>query len=101
MKKTFFVFTFYRYFLFITHIQTRIPQSNLAKKANAKFLSNKQIMMFSKIIFRTVKCTSELKYPEPIYGYDDKRDLNKNIVFLIRLLDTQDLLEKRTDYIVQ
>jgi len=68
MKKTLFIFTILSYFLVYPAYSNENTSIKSGKKGECKIF----IKQTDNDIFQEVKCTSELKYPEPIYGYDVK-----------------------------
>lgn len=68
MKKTLFIFTVLSYFLINPTYSNENTSIKSGKKGECKIF----IKQTDNDVFQEVKCTSELKYPEPIYGYDEK-----------------------------
>ena len=68
MKKTIFIFTILSYFFIFPAYSNENTSIKSGKKGECKIF----IKQTENEVFQEVKCTSELKYPEPIYGYDVK-----------------------------
>tara|TARA_B100001057_G_scaffold143999_1_gene143752 strand:- start:1064 stop:1381 length:318 start_codon:yes stop_codon:yes gene_type:complete len=68
MKKTLFIFTVLSYFFIFAAYSNENTSIKSGKKGECKIF----IKQKDNDVFQEVKCTSELKYPEPIYGYDVK-----------------------------
>ncbi len=68
MKKTLFIFTILSFFLIYPTYSNENTSIKSGKKGDCKIF----IKQTDNDVFQEVKCTSELKYPEPIYGYDEK-----------------------------
>ncbi len=68
MKKTIFIFTILSYFFIFSAYSNENTSIKSGKKGECKIF----IKQTENDVFQEVKCTSELKYPEPIYGYDVK-----------------------------
>ena len=68
MKKTLFIFTILSFFLIYPTYSNENTSIKSGKKGECKIF----IKQTDNDVFQEVKCTSELKYPEPVYGYDMK-----------------------------
>lgn len=66
MKKAFFILIILSYIFIYPTYSSANTSIQSGKKGECKIY----IKQTHKNVFQEVKCTSELKYPEPIYGYD-------------------------------